>query len=99
MKYSQLLPFIAILISLAVSAQQPNSKFQSSKHCKNVLVGQFFFVCTELYLFVGIIKHSSHCRQRVTSDANLVLRYVTKVLESNEVIENKTIELKPGKEA
>ncbi|KAG2198334.1 hypothetical protein INT46_010413 [Mucor plumbeus] len=72
MMYHQLLPFIAILISLAVSAQQP-SKFQSN-----------------------ILRQSPNCKKRVTSDASIQLQYVAKTLESDDIIDRKTIDLKPG---
>ncbi|KAF1796955.1 hypothetical protein V8B55DRAFT_1484432 [Mucor lusitanicus] len=74
MKFYHLLSFLAILISLAVSAQQQQpSKFQSN-----------------------ILRQSHNCRKRVTSDASIQLRYVAKTLESDDIIDEKTIDLNPG---
>ncbi|CAO3652662.1 unnamed protein product [Mucor fragilis] len=74
MKFYHLLSFLAILISLAVSAQQQQpSKFQSN-----------------------ILRQSPNCSKRVTSDASIQLRYVAKTLESDDIIDEKTIDLSPG---
>ncbi|KAI9483912.1 MAG: hypothetical protein EXX96DRAFT_560157 [Benjaminiella poitrasii] len=46
---------------------------------------------------VDIIKHSTNCKQRVTLDSKIQIRYISRLLnEPSQVIENKTISLNPG---
>lgn len=45
---------------------------------------------------IDILRQSPNCKKRVTSDASIQLRYVAKILESDDIINRKTIDLKPG---
>ncbi|KAI7904313.1 uncharacterized protein BX663DRAFT_504648 [Cokeromyces recurvatus] len=51
-------------------------------------------------IYIDIIKQSTDCKQRVAFDSNVQLQYISRFLDKpNQVIENKTIVLKPGNTA
>jgi hypothetical protein len=52
---------------------------------------EFFY-----YIYIDILRQSPNCKKRVTSDASIQLQYAAKTLESDEIIDRKTIDLKPG---
>jgi FKBP-type peptidyl-prolyl cis-trans isomerase 2 len=56
----------------------------------------FLFSYSLTFLFLDILRHATTCREKVSSDSSIQLRYTAKLLDTNEIIENKTLDLKPG---
>ncbi|KAG2204149.1 hypothetical protein INT47_011632 [Mucor saturninus] len=68
--------------------------------CQIILIGLLIsFVNTQQQpakFHTNILRHASPCKEKVSSDSSIQLRYTAKLLDTNEIIENKTLDLKPG---
>ncbi|KAI8095341.1 hypothetical protein BDF21DRAFT_405690 [Thamnidium elegans] len=68
--------------------------------CQIILLGLLIsFVNTQQQpakFHTNVLRYASTCREKVSSDSNITLRYVARILETNEIIESRILDLKPG---
>ncbi|KAI9264545.1 hypothetical protein EDC94DRAFT_605449 [Helicostylum pulchrum] len=68
--------------------------------CQIILLGLLIsFVNTQQQpakFHTNVLRYASTCREKVSSDSNITLKYVARILETNEIIENRILDLKPG---
>ncbi|CAO3654918.1 unnamed protein product [Mucor hiemalis] len=68
--------------------------------CQIVLIGLLInFVNTQQQptkLQTSTLRYAASCKEKVNTDSTIQLRYTAKLLETNEIIENKTMDLIPG---
>ncbi|KAI9341056.1 hypothetical protein BD770DRAFT_399226 [Pilaira anomala] len=73
---------------------------KNMQFCQIILIGLLIsFVNTQQQpakFHTNILRYAPTCREKVSSDSSIQLRYIAKLLETNEIIENKTLDLKPG---